>query len=180
MINFIPCNYDQSIVLGEDPRLYPYIVSDKSNLILNYYGYYNIGKPIFGLEPPVEIFNAPETELIQKYSTMLFYDPNCLKVLIDIALADWNPVYAAASGTVGTIVRKASCGGNIVYVKHLIDGKEYTTRYLHLSSIEVSTGDTVTINTIIGVKLLFFIKHHYFICIINSIIYFYINRIFSI
>ena len=69
---------------------------------------------------------------------------------IDIALADWNPVYAAASGTVGTIVRKARCGGNIVYVKHLIDGKEYTTRYLHLSSIEVSTGDTVTINTIIG------------------------------
>ncbi len=69
---------------------------------------------------------------------------------IDIALDDWNPVYAAASGTVGTIVRKASCGGNIVYVKHLIDGQEYTTRYLHLSSIEVSTGDSVTINTIVG------------------------------
>ena len=69
---------------------------------------------------------------------------------IDIALDDWNPVYAAASGTVGTIIRKASCGGNIVYVKHLIDGQEYTTRYLHLSSIEVSTGDSVTINTIVG------------------------------
>lgn len=111
MINFIPCNYDQSIVLGEDPRLYPYIVSDKSNLILNYYGYYNIGKPIFGLEPPVEIFNAPETELIQKYSTMLFYDPNCLKVLIDIALAEYygSDVYIITDINHPVIEQLVSC-----------------------------------------------------------------------
>ena len=69
---------------------------------------------------------------------------------IDIALPDWNPVYAAAAGKVGTLIRGAKCGGNIVYIKHTVGGKEFTTRYLHLSQINVSTGDIVTINTVIG------------------------------
>ena len=36
-------------------------------------------------------------------------------------------VYASANGMVGKIIRKASCGGNQVYVYHTINGVRYTT-----------------------------------------------------
>lgn len=71
---------------------------------------------------------------------------------IDIAVPDWTPVYASAAGTVSRIIRKASCGGNIVYIKHQIDGEKFTTRYIHLSRIDVSVGDIVTMNTVVGLS----------------------------
>lgn len=60
------------------------------------------------------------------------------------------PVYAMADGRVAYITEKSSCGGNYVYIHHLINGKAYTTGYLHLASINVKVGDTVTTNTVIG------------------------------
>ena len=59
-------------------------------------------------------------------------------------------VYAVANGTVGKIIYKASCGGNQVYVWHTINGKRYTTCYMHLLTINVSLGTKVTINTVVG------------------------------
>lgn len=59
-------------------------------------------------------------------------------------------VYAAANGSVGKIIRKASCGGNQVYIYHTIGGKQYTTGYMHLLTINVSIGDQVNSNTVIG------------------------------
>ena len=59
-------------------------------------------------------------------------------------------VYASANGMVGKIIRKASCGGNQVYIYHTIGGKQYTTGYMHLLTINVSIGDTVTYNSVIG------------------------------
>ncbi len=59
-------------------------------------------------------------------------------------------VYASAAGKVNKIVKKAYCGGNIVYVQHTIDGKKLRTLYMHLHSIKVKVGDIVTANTIIG------------------------------
>lgn len=64
--------------------------------------------------------------------------------------AEGTKVYAAAAGTVGKIIRKASCGGNSVYVWHTINGKRYTTQYTHLLSISVEVGDIVTSNTVVG------------------------------
>jgi len=61
-----------------------------------------------------------------------------------------TPVYASANGMVGKIIRKASCGGNQVYIYHTIGGKQITTGYMHLLSINVSIGDKVTSTTIIG------------------------------
>lgn len=61
------------------------------------------------------------------------------------------PVYAAAAGKVVGIVTKASCGGNKIYINHTINGKKYTTAYVHLRSILVSVGDTVTKDTQIAV-----------------------------
>lgn len=60
------------------------------------------------------------------------------------------PVYATAAGRVGAIVRRASCGGNQVYIYHNIGGKTYTSGYMHLRSINVSVGQTVTANTVIA------------------------------
>lgn len=59
-------------------------------------------------------------------------------------------VYSVANGMVAKIVRKASCGGNQVYIQHLINGKQYTSCYMHLLTINVSVGDKVTNQTIVG------------------------------
>lgn len=59
-------------------------------------------------------------------------------------------IYAVANGMVGKIVRKSSCGGNQVYIYHTINGKKYTSAYLHLLDINVSVGDQVTSDTVIG------------------------------
>ena len=59
-------------------------------------------------------------------------------------------IYAVANGMVGKIIRKSSCGGNQVYVFHTINGKKYTSAYLHLLDINVSVGDQVTSDTVVG------------------------------
>lgn len=59
-------------------------------------------------------------------------------------------VYSIANGTVGKIIRKSSCGGNQVYVHHIINGKKYTSAYLHLLSIKVKVGDKVSNTTVVG------------------------------
>lgn len=76
---------------------------------------------------------------------------------IDIGVPMNTKVYASAAGIVSKITRVAnpnkansSCGGNKVYVKHRINGKEYTTVYMHLHSINVKLNEFVTLNTIIG------------------------------
>jgi murein DD-endopeptidase MepM/ murein hydrolase activator NlpD len=61
-----------------------------------------------------------------------------------------TPIYASANGMVGKIIRRASCGGNQVYVYHTINGKQYTTLYMHLLSINVSIGDKVTSQSVVG------------------------------
>ena len=76
---------------------------------------------------------------------------------VDIGVPMNTPVYASAAGIVSKIVRvknpnkrNSSCGGNMVYVKHRIKGKEYTTVYMHLHSINVKLQDFVTTGSIIG------------------------------
>lgn len=70
---------------------------------------------------------------------------------IDISASGSSvPVYPSASGRVGAIIRKASCGGNQIYIYHNIGGKTYTSGYMHLRSINVSVGQTVNTNTVIA------------------------------
>lgn len=72
---------------------------------------------------------------------------------IDISTYPNNnvPVYSSAAGVVAAIIKRASCGGNQIYIHHNINGKTYTTGYLHLRSINVSVGDVVTKDTQIAV-----------------------------
>lgn len=59
-------------------------------------------------------------------------------------------VYSIAPGKVARIINKSSCGGNQVYIYHTVNGKNYTSKYVHLLSIKVKLGDIVTENTVIG------------------------------
>jgi murein DD-endopeptidase MepM/ murein hydrolase activator NlpD len=76
---------------------------------------------------------------------------------IDIGTAMNTTVYSAAAGIVSKIVtvanpnkKNSSCGGNKVYVKHRVNGKEYTSVYMHLHSISVKLNQYVTITSVIG------------------------------
>lgn len=76
---------------------------------------------------------------------------------VDIGASMNTKVYAAAAGIVSKITKvknpnkkNSSCGGNVVYVKHRIKGKEYTTVYMHLHSISVKLNDFVTTATVVG------------------------------
>ena len=69
---------------------------------------------------------------------------------IDLAcMPEGNPVYSAANGTVAATGRY-SCGGNYIYIYHNVNGKYYTTVYMHLLSINVVKGQQVTTDTVIG------------------------------
>ncbi len=60
-------------------------------------------------------------------------------------------VYAAANGVVARIAFY-SCGGNAVYITHNVNGKKYTSVYMHLLSIAngITVGKVVTDQTVIG------------------------------
>lgn len=61
-----------------------------------------------------------------------------------------TPVYAAAAGTVAGIIWGYHCGGNMLYINVSVGGKQYTTYYYHLLTINVKVGDVVTQSTVIG------------------------------
>lgn len=76
---------------------------------------------------------------------------------IDLGVPMGTNVYPAANGVVTKIARvkhpdkkNSSCGGNKIYVKHLVNGKEYVTVYMHVHTIKVNLGDYVTVNTVIA------------------------------
>lgn len=65
-------------------------------------------------------------------------------------VSEGTTVYAAATGVVARVVRYSSCGGNMVYVHHNVNGVPYTTVYMHLLKISVSEEQVVTPSTKIG------------------------------
>lgn len=69
---------------------------------------------------------------------------------VDQATEGGSPIYATANGTVASITRYSSCGGNYVYIHHSVNGEYYTSLYMHMRDIYVNVGDTVTKNTVIG------------------------------
>lgn len=70
---------------------------------------------------------------------------------IDLScVSEGTTVYAAAAGVVARIVERSSCGGNMVWVYHNINGRQYTTVYMHLLYISVKNGQTVSAQTKIG------------------------------
>lgn len=69
---------------------------------------------------------------------------------IDIATPEGTKVYPSAPGYVAKKVIKSNCGGNMLYIQHSVNGKKYTTVYMHLKSFNVNVGDTVFLTTVIA------------------------------
>ena len=69
---------------------------------------------------------------------------------IDLGASEGTYAYAAAKGRVAYIVRRGSCGGNMVYIYHTINGVPYTTVYMHLLEIKVNVDDIVDTNTVVA------------------------------
>ena len=70
---------------------------------------------------------------------------------VDVAgISGGTPLYAAAGGTVAAVIRKASCGGNQVYIHVRVQGVAYTLTYAHMQDVYVKVGDKVTSQTVIG------------------------------
>ena len=56
---------------------------------------------------------------------------------IDLACnKEGTEVYSTANGIISSITYKSSCGGNVVYIYHNINGKPYTTIYGHLLEVK--------------------------------------------
>ncbi|MFD2237722.1 M23 family metallopeptidase [Aureimonas populi] len=68
-----------------------------------------------------------------------FLNRRALHAGVDFAVASGTPVHAAAAGTV-TRAGRAGAYGILVEIDH---GNGHTTRYAHLSSIDVAVGDDV-------------------------------------
>lgn len=59
-------------------------------------------------------------------------------------------IYSPANGIVTATSYKNSCGGNIIYIRHQVNGQKYTSEYGHLTAINVKVGQQVTPSTVIG------------------------------
>lgn len=69
---------------------------------------------------------------------------------IDIAKSGTVPILASASGTV-RIAQSMGTYGNVVIIKHVINGKRQDTTYAHLKSFNVKVGQVVKQGQVIGV-----------------------------
>ena len=104
--------------------------------------------------PPSSGFTRP---LVSAYVTSDFgyrihpiTNVRSLHTGIDLAINKGTPVYASAAGVVAAELVHTSCGGNRLYIHHIINGVEYTTGYFHLLSFNVNVGDVVTEDTVVG------------------------------
>ncbi len=70
---------------------------------------------------------------------------------LDVSQTGTVPIYPAADGVVIGTRYRSSCGGNMIFIIHTVNGKKYTTEYAHLRRIDVSVGQVVTQNTQIGI-----------------------------
>lgn len=72
---------------------------------------------------------------------------------IDLScIPEGTKVYPVADGVVARIVHKYRCGGNMIYINHNVNGKKYTTAYMHLLKFasNMYVDKVVTTNDVIG------------------------------
>ena len=67
-------------------------------------------------------------------------------------VGEGTPVYPAADGVISRIDNFETCGGNTIFIRHRVNGKEYTTEYMHLLRVAsgIYVNKVVTDDTVIG------------------------------
>lgn len=105
-----------------------------------------------GYLPPGTTFYRPTASgrISSNYGWRTLYGKPNMHLAIDISTPTGTTLYSVAPGYVAKTIRSNSGGGNQIVIHHLINGKYYTSYYCHLSVINVSIGQTVTKDTIIG------------------------------
>ncbi len=68
---------------------------------------------------------------------------------VDISVYNGRAVHATHEGYV-TAIKTTSCGGKEIDIEGMCEGIKFTSKYLHLKSIFVSVGQTISPNFIIG------------------------------
>lgn len=68
---------------------------------------------------------------------------------VDMRASIGTPVYSVAAGVVVSTYEVGGTG-KAIYINHNVNGKKYSSVYMHLSRYNVKTGDRVTKDTIIG------------------------------
>lgn len=69
---------------------------------------------------------------------------------MDISANHGTNVYPVADGRVVHITYKSSCGGNMLFIGHTVNGVRYTSAYYHLSSVNVKVGQIVSHNDVVA------------------------------
>ena len=69
---------------------------------------------------------------------------------LDMSTPEGQPVHPIADGVVIDIWYKYSCGGNMIWVAHNVNGKKYTSAYFHMKTVNVSIDQSVTHKTLLG------------------------------
>lgn len=65
--------------------------------------------------------------------------------------SEGTPVYPVANGVVLYKMYRSSCGGNRLYIRHNVNGKQYTSVYMHLLSFgDIKEGDIVRYDQVVG------------------------------
>ncbi|MDN5963163.1 MAG: peptidoglycan DD-metalloendopeptidase family protein [Actinomyces sp.] len=68
----------------------------------------------------------------------------------DFAAACGTPQYPIAPGVVSAVTNEVA-GGNVVYINHgMINGHSWISAHVHLQEVDVSTGQQVDRNTVVG------------------------------
>ena len=70
----------------------------------------------------------------------------------DLSTPEGQEVHPIADGVVIDIWYQYSCGGNMVWIAHNVNGTKYTSAYFHLKTVNVSLDQTVTHNSVIGLS----------------------------
>lgn len=86
--------------------------------------------------------------------TQNYYNTNSRKHnAIDMTNYEGAPIFPPVAGSVISVWRPSDgCGHIVVFIKHKVDGKTYTTVYYHLKTVNVRAGQVVTAQTQIGTQ----------------------------
>lgn len=102
------------------------------------------------LPPGTAFFRPLESGYVTSEWGTRYYMGKTFHEGIDFGAKEGTNVYSIANGMVASIFHQYSCGGNMVIVHHNINNVTYTSVYAHLLTINVTEGQTVTKNTVIG------------------------------
>lgn len=69
---------------------------------------------------------------------------------MDISANHGTSVYPVADGRVVQITYKSSCGGNMLFIGHTVNGVSYTSGYYHLATINVKVGQIVSHDDVVA------------------------------